>query len=300
MNAVLKHISVENMNFLDKLFGKKEQHPEEHSQSLVSSPHPQEKSRKDNPKSLSAKENNEALSACSSQTLGILDLARTVTQEVFKPYIVLGFDATHSRSKMWDAAIEMQDELVDTLVSSGEAKPMLRVVYYNGRKTFETTNWTEDVLLIQNWMQSIQCEAGLTQIYRVFRDVLEQISNKKNFNISSVTFVGDHVDGVIDDSGKLLSQAKEIGKTTPINILHEVGNEKRLTQEELHAREIFTKIANLSGGHYTVFSHNNYKVMKDLAKVLVARSYGPDSKALGTLRKDEKLSQKAKTLLLEM
>jgi hypothetical protein len=288
------------MDFLDKLFGKKEQHPKEHSHSLVSSSHPQEESGKDNTKSLSVKENNEALSACSSQTLDFLDLARTITQDVFKPYIALGFDATHSRSKMWDAAIEMQDELVDTLVSSGEVMPMLRVAYYNGHNTFETTNWTEDVFTIQNWMQSIECEAGLTQIYRIFHDVLEQLNNKKKINISSVTFVGDHVDGVIDNSERLIKQAKEIGKISPINILHEVGNEKKLTKEELHAREIFKKIAKLSGGRYTVFSHNNYKVMKDLAKVLVARSYGPDSKALLMLRKDEKLSPKAKTLLLEM
>jgi len=289
------------MDFLDKFIKKKEQPPEEHSHSLVSSSHPKVESRKYNLKSLSTKDNTEDLSAYSSQTIGILDMARTVTQEVFKPYIVLGFDATHSRSKTWEAAIEMQGELVDTLVSSGEAKPMLRVAYYSGRNTFHTTKWTEDVLWIQNWMQGIQYEAGFTQIHRLFKDVREQIRNKeKHVNILSITFVGDHVDGDIDNSGELLSLAKEIGKILPINILHEVGNEKRLTLEERHAREIFAEIADLSGGHYTTFSHGNYKVMKDLAKVLVAKSYGPDSKALETLRNDEKLSQKAKTLLLEM
>lgn len=236
---------------------------------------------------------NSALAACSKETSAFLGVVESATVKLVVPNVYLGMDATGSRSGTWNAAQKMNRDVVQFLVEQGEATPMLRISYFNGGNTFQATKWMDKVDPLVKWMSGVSCATGTTQIGRAFQDVQTQIG--RGVDVSSVTYIGDHVDG--DTAENLYVQARDIGRTTPINVLHEVGNEECLDSSEREAQKIFKQIAGLSGGEYIPFSHANYRDMTDCMKVFVSIGYGRNSKAIQALRSTAALSGKAKDLL---
>jgi hypothetical protein len=105
-----------------------------------------------------------ALEGASSGTLSFLSKAKKTCEGLFAPKIYMGFDATASRSRTWTAAQGMMDQLVDYMHDAGEAKPMIRVSYFNGYGNFDALDWSDDPSVIKKWMRKVDCITGTTQI----------------------------------------------------------------------------------------------------------------------------------------
>ncbi|MFM1895843.1 MAG: hypothetical protein RLZZ385_917 [Pseudomonadota bacterium] len=183
-------------------------------------------------------------------------LPRTSTADA---RLVFALDATASRQLTWDRASHLQRDMFVSAQSLGGFQ--LQVCYFQGLAGFYKTPWQTDPDRVLKLMTGIHCQAGMTQIQRVLRHIIEE---SKQGKISCVIYIGDAMEENIDI---LCQQAGQLGMLNiPLFIFQE--------RDEPVARSAFEQMARLSGGAYCRFDTASADQLRDLLKAVAIYAAG--------------------------
>jgi len=178
----------------------------------------------------------------------------------------------------------MQADLLALFSRLGETPPLMRLTYFRGRDEFQTTSWSNDLNVLTQWMDSVSCISGDTQIAKVLSDAVAQARQGK---IAAVLYVGDCME---ESTATLYSYAGQLGELKVPVYLFQEGTDR-------DAFRTFAEIARLTGGRHVEFKTGNFKEMSDMAKVVIAQASG-NPRAIAAVRDDKSLTAGAKALML--
>lgn len=173
--------------------------------------------------------------------------------------LVFALDATASRQSTWDQASNLQREMFVSTQALGGLQ--VQLCYFQGLAGLYQTPWHSDPDKLLALMSSIHCQAGMTQIQRLLRNIISENSKHK---INSVIFIGDAMEENIDI---LCQLAGELGMLNVPLFIFQEGHDPA-------AREAFTLMARLSGGAYCHFDGSSADQLKDLLKAVAIYATG--------------------------
>ena len=173
--------------------------------------------------------------------------------------LIFALDATASRQPTWDIATELQAEMFRTAKALGGLS--LQLCYFRGLGEFFASDWHGKSDSLLQLMADIQCQAGVTQLERLFRHALRENGAQR---IKGVVFVGDSVEENID---MLAQAAGKLGMlNVPIFLFQERGDPQ--------TRAVFTQLSRLSGGAYSQFDAASAAQLKELLQAVAAYAAG--------------------------
>lgn len=171
--------------------------------------------------------------------------------------LVFVLDLTGSRSSSLKQARVATAAMFDAIKRIGSVA--VKLIYYRGNEC-KAGSWEKDPATVSRAMQRLSCEVGGTQIARALQCVL-----KREAEVSGVVFIGDHCE---DDPEELMQTAAALGeKHMPVFVFHECEDGDRVSCE---ARTVFKRIAELSGGFYSMFEPDSANVMGELLSSVAA------------------------------
>jgi len=174
--------------------------------------------------------------------------------------LLFGLDLTGSREASLRQARIATTAMFDALKMIGAIA--VKLVYYRGTNECRASAWHDDPRALSQTMQRLACENGNTQIARVLHLALEEKGP-----IDGVVFVGDHSE---DHSDTLLDLATRLGKRSiPLFIFHECADSD---QRSLHAKPLFKRMAEASGGVYVEFKPDSGTVLREMLSSVAALS----------------------------
>ncbi len=167
--------------------------------------------------------------------------------------ILFGLDATASRQPMWDRASHIQAEMFEASLSLGGLE--MQVAYYQGFSNFTAFPWCSDSKKIINYMDSVQCLGGLTQINKFLVHALYELKKTK---INAIVFIGDCME---ENPDIILNNVGKIGlKGVPMFIFQEGNNPE--------ANFVFGEMARITNGFHTIFNSSSSSTLKNLLKAI--------------------------------
>jgi hypothetical protein len=147
--------------------------------------------------------------------------------------LVFGLDATASREATWDLAAHIQAEMFEEAASLGGLD--LQLVYYRGLGECRASPWVADGRALADPMSRMRCQAGRTQIGRLFDHVTREAART---SVDALVFVGDCCeeprDSVMAAAGRLALRG------VPVFLFHE--------GRDPVAAQVFHDIARLTRG----------------------------------------------------
>lgn len=192
--------------------------------------------------------------------------------------LVFALDATASRQQTWDQASQLQGEMFVSTQSLGGLQ--VQLCYFRGLGDFYDSPWHSDPDQLLGRMTGIQCLAGMTQIRRLLKHVIQQNSQQK---IRGVIYIGDAMEENKDDLCELA------GKLGILNVPLFIFQER----DDPVAGSAFREMARLSGGAYCHFDSSSADQLKDLLKAVAIYAAG----GLQALEDFSKTSHKSVKLL---
>ncbi|MEX2129913.1 MAG: VWA domain-containing protein [Pseudohongiellaceae bacterium] len=192
--------------------------------------------------------------------------------------LIFSLDATASRQSTWDQASRLQKEMfVSTQLLGGLS---VQLCYFHGLASFHCTDWHTDPDRLLVHMSGIHCEAGLTQIGRLLKHVIDE---NRRLKVKALIFIGDAMEENIDVLCHLAGQLGLLN--VPMFIFQE--------QSEPVARQTFQEMARLSGGAFCQFDASSAEQLKDLLRAVAIYATG----GLKALESFSKVSHKSVKLL---
>jgi hypothetical protein len=173
--------------------------------------------------------------------------------------LVFSLDATASRQNAWDQASQLQSEMFVSAQSLGGLQ--VQLCYFRGLGEFYSSEWHTDPDNLLSQMSGIYCQAGMTQLERLLRHVINQNNEEK---IRGVIFIGD----AMEESMDVLCQLA--GKLGLLNVPLFIFQER----EDPRARQTFVEMARLSGGAYCQFDAASAEQLKDLLRAVAIYATG--------------------------
>ena len=173
--------------------------------------------------------------------------------------LIFALDATASRQPTWDIATELQAEMFRTAKALGGLS--LQLCYFRGLGEFFASSWHEKGDSLLQLMAGIQCQAGATQLEKLFRHALRENAAQR---IKGIVFVGDSAEENID----VLAQAA--GKLGMLNVPLFLFQERG----DLQASTVFKQLCQLSGGAYSQFDAASAAQLKELLLAVAAYAAG--------------------------
>ena len=153
--------------------------------------------------------------------------------------LIYAVDATASREHAWTIARDVQSRMFIEAANKNMNLNLL-LVYYGG-KTCRVSKWKSRGEDLARLMNTVECEAGATQIERVLRHALRE---HEKAPIQAVTFIGDAMEEELD---VLAGLADKLGAArVPLHTFLE-GN-------DTIARNAFRLLALRSGGTFSQFN----------------------------------------------
>jgi hypothetical protein len=166
--------------------------------------------------------------------------------------LIVALDLTGSREHSLRQARIATAAMFDTLKAFGAVA--VRLIYYRGTDECRSSDWHTDPDILCNAMRRLSCEVGETQIARVLRLTLAEREK-----VCGVVFVGDHCE---DDPGELRELAQLLGqKHIPLFVFHECADHD---ERSLHAKPVFKRMAEASGGVYVEFKPDSGAVLQEM------------------------------------
>ncbi|PPR76695.1 MAG: hypothetical protein CFH01_01877 [Alphaproteobacteria bacterium MarineAlpha2_Bin1] len=173
--------------------------------------------------------------------------------------ILFGLDATASRQPMWDRATHIQAEMFEATLSLGSLE--MQVAYYQGFGNFTAFPWSNDSKQIINYMHTVQCLGGLTQINKFLAHTLNELKKTK---INAIVFIGDCME---ENPDIILNNAGKIGlKGVPMFIFQEGSNPD--------ASFVFGEMARITNGFHSIFDSSSSSKLKNLLKAIAIFATG--------------------------
>lgn len=191
--------------------------------------------------------------------------------EAAKGRIIFGVDATASRQMTWDRAKVEQAKMFASVTGV-----KMQLVYYRGgvqalglplsSAECKHGRWVETATSLRKQMDTVMVAAGETQIERVLRHVSWE---SKRHPVAALMFVGDSVE---EKDSNLYEAARAAG--TRCFMFQEGSNR--------HTREVFSNIADMTGGAYAAFGESAAPEMGELMKAVAQYATGRLPPASGT------------------
>jgi hypothetical protein len=184
--------------------------------------------------------------------------------------VIYGVDATGSRSAAWKVACDLQAQMFREAGAAGTLN--LQLVYYGG-SSCRASRWATSGEQLAQWMDKIQCEAGMTQIERILRHSLAEHAKAP---IQAIAFIGDAVEEQVDVLAGLAGRLGAAG--VPLHMYQE--------GDDVAVRKAFRLLALRSGGTYSAFNPAIPETIERLSAQLneVARLAVNSTLAIGTDR----------------
>tara|TARA_R100001377_G_scaffold75707_1_gene52375 strand:- start:2377 stop:3078 length:702 start_codon:yes stop_codon:yes gene_type:complete len=173
--------------------------------------------------------------------------------------LMFALDATASRERTWDQAMQLQAEMFLAARDAGGLQ--VQLTYFRGFAEFYKTPWCRDSATLLGLMTGIQCRGGTTQIERVLRHALAENKDKR---IHCVVYVGDSM----EESAEILCQlAGQLGMlNVPLFMFQEGGDPL--------ASATFTRMAKLSKGAYSHFDSASAAQLRELLRAVAVYASG--------------------------
>ena len=173
--------------------------------------------------------------------------------------LLFALDATASRERTWDHAMQLQAEMFLAARDAGGLN--VQLTYFRGFAEFYKTPWCRDSSTLLGLMTGIQCRGGTTQIERVLRHALSENKVKR---IHCVVYVGDSM----EESAEILCQlAGQLGMlNVPLFMFQEGG--------EPLAKDSFQRMAKLSKGAYSHFDSASAAQLRELLRAVAVYASG--------------------------
>ena len=173
--------------------------------------------------------------------------------------LMFALDATASRERTWDHAMQLQAEMFLAARDAGGLQ--VQLTYFRGFSEFYKTPWCRDSGTLLGLMTGIQCRGGATQIERVLRHAL---SENKAQRIHCVVYVGD----AMEESAEILCQlAGQLGiLNVPLFMFQEGGDPL--------AGDTFRRMAKLSKGAYSHFDSASAAQLRELLRAVAVYASG--------------------------
>jgi hypothetical protein len=180
--------------------------------------------------------------------------------------LIFGLDATASRELTWAIARERQGDMFRAAAPIGKLECQL--VFYGGDRC-RATKWVSSGDELARLMGKVECDAGFTQIGRVFDHVLAEHAKA---SIGALTFIGDAMEEELDI---LAGKALQLGAAGIPGYFFQEGRDPV-------TRAAFRMLALKSGGAYFQFDPEKPRAVEQLAEQLsaVARLAVGDIEAL--------------------
>ena len=173
--------------------------------------------------------------------------------------LIFSLDATASRQIAWDQATQLQGEMFVSAQSQGGLQ--VQLCYFRGLGEFYSSPWHTDSDKLLKQMSGIYCQAGMTQLQRLLKHVIDENNDEK---IRGVIFIGD----AMEESMDVLCQIA--GKLGLLNVPLFLFQER----EDPVARRTFVEMARLSGGAYCQFDSSSAQQLKDLLRAVAIYATG--------------------------
>jgi len=173
--------------------------------------------------------------------------------------LIVAIDATASREPTWDLAAEIQAEMFEETRALGGLD--VQLCYYRGWREFVATPWASDPAQLMAHVTAVRCEAGQTQLLRVFEHAAGQTQRQR---VNALVFVGDCME---EDTGALARAAARLGVlSVPVFVFHE-GSDPR-------AQQAFQEVARLTRGAYCRFDAGSAQQLRDLLAAVAVYASG--------------------------
>ncbi len=192
--------------------------------------------------------------------------------------LIFSLDATASRQPTWDVASQLQTEMFLGAQSLGGLN--VQLCYFRGFGEFFSSDWHSNADDLLQIMSGMSCQAGATQLQRLFHHAIKENEIQK---IKCIVFIGDAMEENID----ILAQLA--GKLGLLNIPVFMFQERN----DPVARQAFIELSRLSGGAYSQFDNASIDQLKDLLKAVAIYAAG----GLKALQDFSKKSHKTVKLL---
>lgn len=173
--------------------------------------------------------------------------------------LMFALDATASRERTWDHAMQLQAEMF--LAAQDAGGLLVQLTYFRGFAEFYKTPWCRDSGTLLGLMTGIQCRGGTTQIERVLRHALSENKAKR---IHCVVYVGD----AMEESAEILCQlAGQLGMLNVPLFMFQEGADPL-------AKDSFTRMAKLSKGAYSHFDSASAAQLSELLRAVAVYASG--------------------------
>ena len=173
--------------------------------------------------------------------------------------LIFSLDATASREATWDVASQLQTEMFLSTQALGGLN--VQLCYFRGFRDFFNSDWQSNGDELIQIMSRINCQAGATQIERIFRHALHENELKK---VKCIVYIGDAMEENLDILAQL---AGKLGLLQiPIFMFQERGDPV--------TRNAFIELSRLSGGAYSQFDNASVEQLKDLLKAVAIYAAG--------------------------
>jgi len=173
--------------------------------------------------------------------------------------LIFALDATMSRERSWDHAMHIQADMFDGVAELGGLD--IQLAWFRSFREFRSSKFVSEPRALLKEMTGVHCEAGLTQMGRLFRHALKETSKSR---VNALVYVGDSFEEAIDPVADLAGQ---LGlKGVPLFLFHE-GSDAR-------AKQAFEQFAKLSGGAAVAFNPDARDQLRALLKAVAAYASG--------------------------
>ena len=184
--------------------------------------------------------------------------------------LIFALDATASREATWDLARDLQAKMFREAAPIGKLD--VQLAYYRDTDECRASKWLASGEQVALLMNNIECEAGLTQIGRVFGHALRE---NEQAAVQALVFIGDAFEEQLETVAAMASKCGKLG--LPLFLFQDVSQGRDAT-----ARNAFRLFALKSGGAYFEFNPNTSRKVEQLSERLnaVARLAVGDAGAL--------------------
>ncbi len=218
-------------------------------------------------------ESSIAGSAIDNKTMDILKKSQNEQGDIgHLAYII---DATASRSKTWDEATRIQNDMFTTVHDAGDSLSA-RVVYFGGLEVSDL-GWSNNPEDIIGKMSAVSCQMGHTQIYESVQKILNDPKGHKPKNI---IMIGD----CCEENERVVLQAAHQLRAAGIKVFafHE---DTKTGDDAANGAKIYEMFAKITGGAFESFGSD--MKLQDLCTAVATYTSGGD-KALKKLASSSK------------
>jgi hypothetical protein len=217
----------------------------------------------DNPsKSVNPNRSNGSLATSEVDTF-LAELRQRRHTIVDKPFargrLIFGLDATASRQPVWDTACQLQAEMFREATAVGGLE--LQLVYYRGLGECRASKWIANSEQLAKTMSQIMCNAGQTQIEKIFTHAQKET---KLLRVSALVFVGDAME---ENPDTLAHEANALGRLRVPAFMFQEGRDP-------DAEHVFRNIAHLTKGAYCRFNSGAARELADLLRAVAVYAAG--------------------------